>query len=56
MHKRIFFYENVSRDLTSFSQKLGHYFLFFFFENIFFMTLIPVILFLETVLAAPILF
>ena len=47
-----FFYENVS-DLISFLQDLGLLFLFFFsFGFIFFRTLIPVILFPETLLAA----
>ena len=46
--RKVRFIKNVS-DLTSFSQD-------FFFGFIFFRTLIPVILFPETLLAAPILF
>ena len=50
--KKNLFYETVL-DLTSFLQDLGLFFLFFFLPIYFCRTLFPVILFPETLLAAP---
>ena len=55
MHQKSPFYENIS-DLTLFSQTWDFFSCFFLFGFIFFRTLTPVILFPETLLAAPILF